>query len=102
MRVFRTEIFGASWPDQLVRVYIFSVLFVVFLPVMYIWVDLQVHEDTKLAAWGACKVSLANISSGRGCLISLLWEWDQDGPLHSSTLDIIAAQICCVKQSSGK
>jgi hypothetical protein len=54
------EVFGDSWPGQLIKqetacdfkscvaVYIVSLLFVLFLPVTYIWVDLQVHEDLGL------------------------------------------------------
>jgi hypothetical protein len=78
--MFRTEIFGASisghlvWydvacdPKSCVAVCIVSVLFVLFLLVMYIWVDLQVKildlhlnlgqakpSQAKLTAWEACK-----------------------------------------------
>ncbi len=52
--VFPTELHGASWPDQLVYkdvtwsrkilLCVLIVLFVLFLPVMYICLDLQVFR----------------------------------------------------------
>jgi hypothetical protein len=44
------------------------------------------------------KVTLANIWRRKGCLISLLWEQDQDGPLRSSIIDTIATQVCLNQQ----
>jgi hypothetical protein len=32
---------------------------------------------------------------GRGCIVSLLWTWDQDGPLRISTINAVAAQVSC-------
>jgi hypothetical protein len=29
---------------------------------------------------------------GRGCIVSLLWTWDQDGPLR---INAVAAQVSC-------
>jgi hypothetical protein len=56
--------------------------------------------QAKLTAWEACKASLVNVSNRR-YLISLLWDRDQDETLRSSTIDAIAAQVCCIGQLSG-
>jgi hypothetical protein len=73
---------------------------------MYIWCDLQVYKNLEL--W-ICPYdrpsqankheknvtpSIVNISVERGCVVSLLWAWDQDGPLRISTMNAIAAQVC--------
>jgi hypothetical protein len=49
-----------------------------------------------MTTFEACE---ANVSSRIGCLISPIWEQDQDGLLRSSTIDAIAAQVCCDGQS---
>jgi hypothetical protein len=41
------------------------------------------------------RASIFDISCGRGCIVSLLWSWEQDGPLRISTINAIAAQVCC-------
>ncbi len=43
------------------------------------------------------KASIFDISCGRGCIISLLWTFDPDGPLHIGTINVIAHEPICMK-----
>jgi hypothetical protein len=115
----QTRLAGCSfffWNHVLLWYYFCAICFILTCEVQYIWVDSQVQRSgtldlhlnlgqsktsqAKLTAWEACKMSLA--SQRRGCLISLLWDQDQDEPLHSSTIDAKATQVCCIGQSSGR
>ncbi len=90
-------------------------LFVLVLLVMCIWLDLPVFKiwglgstlRSRQAKLGQAKPSLQyrkptkafSATCLRGCWISLLLERGQDGLICSSTIDIIAAQICSKKQT---
>ncbi len=95
-----TCLLGFSYNVKIcVAVNIFSVLFVLFLLVMRIWVDLQVLEIWDFGS--TLKSRQAKPSQAKpswqhwnGKPASLLLERGQDGLICSSTIDAIAAQVC--------